>query len=84
MVFMYTAISASNLTEVQLKHPIHGKADISTPGVKVDTWSGYVDMLKRRHGIVAVGHSWWVRAHTCTHASTGLLLMVPRTFWAGV
>lgn len=68
MVFMYTAISASNLTDVQLKHPIHSKDDIAVPGVRVDTWTGYVSMLKNRHDITATGHSWWVHARVAAGA----------------
>jgi len=108
LVYMYTAISASNLTEVssaylahaveivvtpccattlklvawlqspantdplsqtnqhqsqvKLNHEVHGKADTQLPGVAVETWEGYVGLLKQRHNITAMGHAWCGRS----------------------
>jgi hypothetical protein len=50
--------TAASRAQVKLTHEISGKLSIQAPGVKVETWSGYVDILRTRHNITAAGKPW--------------------------
>ncbi len=58
MTYLYVASAASKFTQLRLSNPVSSLKDLQGHGVKVQTWTEYMDVMAQFNITDATGEPW--------------------------